>query len=62
MIITRDFKETVKERIRNDKKFAEALRDEAELLLSKGETETALLYAFQSYLGKFYDSRSRLRL
>lgn len=43
MALTRDFKETVVERVRRDKKFARALLDEAATLFLNGEPEAARL-------------------
>ncbi len=43
MKLTRDFKETVKERINKDSAFARALFDEAIYLFLNGEAETARL-------------------
>lgn len=43
MALTRDFKETVVERVRRDRKFARALLDEAATLFLNGEPEAARL-------------------
>lgn len=43
MALTRDFKDTVVERVRRDKKFARALLDEAATLFLNGEPEAARL-------------------
>lgn len=43
MALTRDFKETVKERVNRDPAFAKALLDEASTLFLNGEPETARL-------------------
>lgn len=43
MTLTRDFKETVKTRIKREPEFATALLDEAISLLLNGEIETARL-------------------
>ena len=43
MALTRDFKQTVVERVRRDPKFARALLDEAATLFLNGEPETARL-------------------
>ena len=43
MSITRDFKDTVKERIKQEPEFAKALLDEAATLFLNGEPETARL-------------------
>ena len=43
MVLTRDFKETVKERARCDPAFAKALLDEAATLFLNGEPHTARL-------------------
>ncbi len=41
MALTRDFKETVVTRVKNDPEFAKALLDEAATLFLNGEPETA---------------------
>ncbi|MBK7895038.1 MAG: hypothetical protein WAS33_25750 [Candidatus Promineifilaceae bacterium] len=43
MAVTRDFRETIQERIQNDEEFATALLDEAISLFLNGEPETARL-------------------
>jgi len=43
MTLTRDFKETVIQRVQNDPEFATALLDEAASLFLNGEPETARL-------------------
>ncbi len=43
MALTRDFKQTVVERVRRDPEFARALLDEAAMLFLNGEPETARL-------------------
>lgn len=43
MALTRDFKETVIQRVQNDPEFAAALLDEAASLFLNGEPETARL-------------------
>ena len=43
MALTRNFKETVIERVQNDAAFAQALLDEAATLFLNGEPETARL-------------------
>jgi len=43
MALTRDFKQTVVERVERDPKFARALLDEAATLFLNGEPETARL-------------------
>jgi len=43
MALTRDFKETVVERVRRDPAFAKALLDEAATLFLNGEADTARL-------------------
>lgn len=43
MALTRDFKETVLERVRRDHSYAKALLDEATTLFLNGEPETARL-------------------
>jgi DNA-binding phage protein len=43
MALTRDFKQTVVERVRRDPRFAKALLDEAATLFLNGEPETARL-------------------
>ena len=43
MALTRDFKQTVVERVERDPAFAQALLDEAATLFLNGETETARL-------------------
>ena len=43
MGLTRDFKETIVERVRRDPDFAEALLDEAATLFLNGEPQTARL-------------------
>ncbi len=43
MALTRDFKQTVVERVRRDPKFARALLDDAATLFLNGEPETARL-------------------
>ncbi len=43
MVLTRDFKETVNERIQRNPEFAASLLDEAISLFLKGEPETARL-------------------
>jgi DNA-binding phage protein len=43
MVLTRDFKETVVERIRRDPDFAKAMLDEAATLFLNGEPHTARL-------------------
>jgi hypothetical protein len=43
MTLTRDFKETIVERVRRDPQFAKALLDEAATLLLNGEADTARL-------------------
>ena len=43
MSITRDFKDTVKERVKQEPEFAKALLDEAATLFLNGEPETARL-------------------
>lgn len=43
MALTRNFKETVIERVQNDSSFAQALLDEAATLFLNGEPETARL-------------------
>lgn len=43
MKLTRDYKETIKERIKQDEAFARALFDEAIYLFLNGEAETARL-------------------
>jgi DNA-binding phage protein len=43
MILTRDFKHTVVERVQHDKKFAKSLLDEAATLFLNGEAELARL-------------------
>jgi len=43
MALTRDFKQTVVERVERDPKFAKALLDEAATLFLNNETETARL-------------------
>lgn len=43
MVLTRDFKETVKERANRDPAFAKALLDEAATLFLNGEPQTARL-------------------
>jgi hypothetical protein len=44
MALTRDFKETVAARVRNDPAFAQALLDEAITLFDNGEPESAKLF------------------
>lgn len=41
MDLTRDFKDTVSERLKNEPAFAQALRDEASTLFLNGETALA---------------------
>ena len=41
MVLSRDFKQTVVERVRRDPKFAKALLDEAATLFLNGEPDTA---------------------
>jgi len=41
MVLTRDFKQTVVERVRRDPEFAKAMLDEAAMLFLNGEPETA---------------------
>jgi len=41
MALTRDFKQTVVERVRRDPEFAKAMLDEAAMLFLNGEPETA---------------------
>lgn len=43
MSITRDFRETINDRVRKDPEFAKALLDEAATLFLNGEPETARL-------------------
>jgi DNA-binding phage protein len=43
MVLTRDFKETVAERLRRDPDFAKAMLDEAATLFLNGEPHTARL-------------------
>ena len=43
MALTRDFKQTVVERIEREPAFAQALLDEADALFLNGESETARL-------------------
>ncbi|OGS81608.1 MAG: transcriptional regulator [Gallionellales bacterium GWA2_59_43] len=43
MVLTRNFKQTVVERVERDPEFAKALLDEAATLFLSGETETARL-------------------
>lgn len=43
MALTRDFKQTIVERVRRDKKFARSLLDEAATLFLNGEPEAARL-------------------
>jgi len=43
MALTRDFKDTIAERVNRDAKFAQALLDEAATLFLKNETESARL-------------------
>jgi DNA-binding phage protein len=43
MALTRDFKQTVAERVRRDPEFARAMLDEAAMLFLNGEPETARL-------------------
>jgi DNA-binding phage protein len=43
MALTRDFKQTIVERVRRDKRFARSLLDEAATLFLNGEPETARL-------------------
>lgn len=43
MSITRDFKETINDRVQKDPEFAKALLDEAISLFLNGEPETARL-------------------
>jgi hypothetical protein len=43
MVLTRNFKQTVLERVERDPKFAQALLDEAATLSLSGEPETARL-------------------
>ena len=43
MVLTRDFKQTIVERVRRDPKFAKALLDEAATLFLNGEADTARL-------------------
>lgn len=43
MALTRDYKETIKERVQKDPEFARALLDEALTLFLNGEPETARL-------------------
>ncbi|HKN30702.1 MAG TPA: transcriptional regulator [Roseiarcus sp.] len=43
MALTRDFKQTIVERVRRDSQFAKALLDEAATLFLNGETDTARL-------------------
>jgi hypothetical protein len=43
MALTRNFKETVIQRVQNDASFAKALLDEAATLFLNGEPETARL-------------------
>lgn len=43
MAVTRDFRETIQERIHNDEEFATALLDEAISLFLNGDPETARL-------------------
>jgi len=43
MVLTRNFKETVAERVRRDPAFAKALLDEAATLFLNGEPDTARL-------------------
>ena len=43
MALTRNFKETVLQRVQNDSSFAQALLDEAATLFLNGEPETARL-------------------
>ena len=43
MALTRDFKQTIVERVRRDKKFARGLLDEAATLFLNGEPEAARL-------------------
>lgn len=43
MVLTRDFKDTVKERARRDPDFAKALLDEAATAFLNGESDTARL-------------------
>ena len=43
MALTRDFKQTVAERVRRDPEFAKAMLDEAATLFLNGEPETARL-------------------
>lgn len=43
MALTRDFKQTVVERVRRDPEFARAMLDEAAMLFLNGEPETARL-------------------
>ena len=43
MSITRDFKETINDRVQKDPEFAKALLDEAISLFLNGELETARL-------------------
>ena len=43
MVLTRDFKKTVDDRLERDPEFAKALLDEAATLFLSGEPETARL-------------------
>ena len=43
MALTRDFKQTVAERVKRDPEFARAMLDEAVTLFWNGEPETACL-------------------
>jgi DNA-binding phage protein len=43
MALTRDFKQTVADRVQRDPEFAEAMLDEAATLFLNGETDTARL-------------------
>ena len=43
MVVTRDFRETIQERVHNDEAFATALLDEAISLFLNGEPDTARL-------------------
>ena len=46
MALTRDFKQTVIERVQGDPEFAKAMLDEATTLFLNGESETARLFSF----------------
>lgn len=70
MALTRNFKQTVVERVERDPEFAKALLDEAATLFQCGETETARLIlrdlasqkwnGFNERFGSFADEHSTL--